>query len=314
MKFSVVTLFPSLVEGFCGQGLLAGARERGLVRIECVNPREFTSDVHGTVDDRAFGGGDGMVMKCEPLAAAIESVRANARAGPLDVSDSAARSPYAADAIRVIVLSPAGTPWTQSRAREFAQRGGHVVLVCGRYAGIDQRFVEAYADEEISLGDFVLNGGEVAALAMIESVARLIPGVLGNSVSAEQDSFTNNLLEAPQFTRPREWKPGRIRSGENYLKGWHAADGLHDANGSHESSDAASGCLPNWPIPSPLLSGNHVEIAKFLQAVSVVRTEVLRPGTVARGLREAATLVSALTDAELKSIGLSRPAISQLEF
>ncbi len=278
MKFSVVTLFPSLIEGFCGQGLLAGARERGLVRVECVNPREFTSDVHGTVDDRAFGGGDGMVMKCEPLAAAIESLRAEARVRAGDTTS-------AAEAVRVIVLSPSGTPWTQSRARDWAERGGHVALVCGRYAGIDQRFVEAYADEEISLGDFVLNGGEIAALALIESVARLIPGVLGNSVSAEADSFTNNLLEAPQFTRPREWVTGA------------------NASNSREQT---------WIVPSPLLSGNHAEIAKFLHALGVVRTEILRPGTVKASLRESLALVSPLSDLELKSLGISREDLAQI--
>src|SRR5262249_25870175 len=155
-----------------------------IVQVECVNPRTFTSDVHGTVDDRAFGGGDGMVMKPEPLAAAIESL---------------------AKPVNVVVLTPQGRVWDQARARQWAARGGHVALVCGRYAGIDQRFIAKYADEEISLGDFVLNGGELAALAVIESVTRLLPGALGNSVSCEKDSFSNGRLEAPQFTRPREW-------------------------------------------------------------------------------------------------------------
>ena len=268
MKFSVVTLFPSLIESFCGQGLLGGARERGLVRVECVNPREFTSDVHGTVDDRAYGGGDGMVMKPEPLAAAIELL--SVQGGP------EAASPR--DVPHVVVLSPSGTPWSQSRAHEWAERGGHVALVCGRYAGIDQSFVEAYADEEISLGDFVLNGGEVAALAVIESVARLIPGVLGNAVSAEQDSFSIGLLEAPQFTRPCEWSA----KGEK------------------------------WVVPAPLLSGHHAQVAKFLYAVSVVQTALRRPDMVTSDQSESLKLVLQLSPAELKAMGFSAKELQDL--
>lgn len=218
MKFTAITLFPSIIENYCGEGLLGQARERGIVRVECVNPREFASDVHRTVDDRAFGGGDGMVMKPESLAAAVESL------GP---------------DVRVAVLSPQGRVWNQSKAREWAGRGGHVALVCGRYAGIDQRFVEKYADEEISVGDFVLNGGELAALAVVESVTRLLPGALGNVISGVHDSFSDGLLEAPQFTRPREWE--------------------------------------GMPVPSPLLSGNHAMIENFQRVLSVFRTALKRP-------------------------------------
>ncbi len=229
MKFTVVTLFPGLIEGFLQEGLLASAREKGRLAVETLNPRRFTRDVHGTVDDRAFGGGDGMVMKPEPLAAAVDHLRA------------------ADERVRVVVLTPQGRRWNQTLARQYAERGGHVALVSGRYAGIDQRFVAEYADDEISLGDFVLNGGEIAALAVIESVARLIPGVLGNRESAEKDSFTDGLLEAPQYTRPREWK--------------------------------------GHTVPAPLLSGNHSEIEAFKNTLSVVRTLKLRPDLLA-GLTE----------------------------
>jgi len=253
VKFTAVTLFPQLIEHYCGGGLLGQAREKGLVRIECFYPREFTSDVHHTVDDKAFGGGDGMVMKPEPLAAAIEKLRLD---GP----------------VQVVVLTPQGKPWSQAAAAGMAKQGGHVALVCGRYAGIDQRFSETYADEEISLGDFVLNGGELAALSVIESVTRLLPGALGNSVSAEKDSFSEGLLEAPQFTRPREW------------------NGL--------------------PVPAPLLSGNHAEIAAFLKAVATVRTAVLRPDLRPAGLAAACEIVSALGDSELEALGLTRAQVS----
>lgn len=220
MKFTVVSLFPNLIESYFSEGLVSSARVKGLLSVETLNPRTFTTDVHGTVDDRAFGGGDGMVMKPEPLAAAVESLP---------------------DA-RIVVLSPQGRVWNQEIAREYAEQGGHVALVCGRYAGIDQRFVAEYADDEISIGDFVLNGGELAALAVIESTARLIPGVLGNRESAAKDSFSDGLLEAPQFTRPREWK------------------------GRH--------------VPAPLLSGNHAEIDVFKRGVSLLRTLKLRPDLV----------------------------------
>jgi tRNA (guanine37-N1)-methyltransferase len=254
MKFSVLTLFPELIEGFCGQGLLGTAREKNLVQIECVNPRTFTSDVHGTVDDRAFGGGDGMVMKPEPLAAAVESLE---------------------KPVRVVVLSPSGRVWDQSVAREWALSGGHVALVCGRYAGIDQRFVEKYAEEEISLGNFVLNGGELAALSIVESVTRLLPGALGNSVSAACDSFSDGRLEAPQFTRPREWS--------------------------------------GMPVPSPLLSGNHAEIEKFLRAAGLVQTALRRPDWTqsATELKEAAGLLLKLPDAELSALGVERESVKK---
>lgn len=254
MKFSVITLFPDLIEGFCSQGLLASAREKGVVRVECVNPRVFTSDVHGTVDDRAFGGSDGMVMKPEPLAAAVESLGGSAR---------------------VVVLTPQGRVWDQPMARELALAGGHVALVCGRYAGIDQRFIEKYADDEISIGNFVLNGGELAALTVIESVSRLLPGALGNSVSGEKDSFSGGLLEAPQFTRPREWE--------------------------------------GYSVPSPLLSGNHAGIERFLRAAGLVQTALRRPGWVALDaeLASAARLLSALTDGELRSLGVERESVKK---
>lgn len=258
MKFTAVTLFPELISDYCGAGLLGAACERGLVKVATLNPRQFTSDVHHTVDDKAFGGGDGMVMKPEPLAAAVTELRA-------------------AGEVWVAVLSPQGRVWNQELAKEWAGRGGHVALVCGRYAGIDQRFIEECADDEISLGDFVLNGGELAALAVIESVVRLLPGALGNAVSAEFDSFSHGLLEAPQFTRPREWE-GR-------------------------------------PVPAPLLSGNHSGIARFLKAVALVRTALLRPD-LSRApkteLQTSAREVERLSDAELASLGLTRGDLKPL--
>lgn len=252
MKFTVVTLFPQLIEHFREEGLLGQAQKNGLVEIRTVNPRHFTEDAHHTVDDRAFGGGDGMVMKYEPLAKAVRN----------------------ANGTHVAVLTPQGIPWKQSQAKKWAERAdAHFVLVCGRYAGIDQRFVNEFADEEISIGDFILNGGEIAACAVIESVARLIPGSLGNKVSAHKDSFTEGLLECPQFTRPRE--------------------------------------VEGKSVPAALLSGDHKKIAEFERAVSIVRTSVLRPDLPIDSveLKKSLLLVSALTDVELEALGLTRESL-----
>jgi tRNA (guanine37-N1)-methyltransferase len=258
VKFTVVTLFPQLIEHFREEGLLGQALSKKLVEIVTVNPRHFTEDAHHTVDDRAFGGGDGMVMKFEPLAKAVRFAKGERPA-------------------RVAVLTPQGRPWKQSRAVEWAhEENAHFILVCGRYAGIDQRLVNQLADEEISLGDFILNGGEIAACAVIESVARLLPGALGNQVSAHKDSFSEGLLECPQFTRPRE------------------VEGLG--------------------IPAVLLSGDHKKVAEFERAVSVVRTRILRPdlSIAAEELKKSLSLVGALKDEELRALGLSRELLGAL--
>lgn len=256
MKFTVITLFPELIDSVVTSGLLGQARERGNVEVTTINPRQFTTDAHHTVDDRAYGGGDGMVMKVEPLAAAVKA---------------------AGEGARVFILSPQGRPWTQAEACEWAAEGGHRVLVCGRYAGIDQRFRVLHAEDEISLGDFILNGGEVAACAVIESVVRLLPGTLGNRESALKDSFSNGLLECPQFTRPRE------------------VGGLN--------------------VPEPLLSGNHARVKEFEQAVSEVRTALLRPDLLSKEfeIKRALQVVRRLSDEELVSLSLTRADLESLE-
>ncbi|MBX3022510.1 MAG: tRNA (guanosine(37)-N1)-methyltransferase TrmD [Bdellovibrionales bacterium] len=256
MKFSVITLFPRIVEAFAAEGLLAQARERGLLALETVNPRQFTEDVHQTVDDRTFGGGDGMVMKVEPLARAVATLEPGTR---------------------VVVLSPQGRLWQQSEAAAWAKEGRPVAFVCGRYAGIDHRFTVKYADDEISIGDYVLNGGEVAACAIIESVARLIPGVLGNAVSAARDSFSERLLECPQFTRPRE--------------------------------------VEGMSVPAPLLSGHHAKINEFENSVALVRTALFRPDLLSAEaeLQPAVKVVGALNDNELYALGLTREDLKELQ-
>jgi tRNA (guanine37-N1)-methyltransferase len=258
LKFTVVSLFPDLIESVVSHGLIGQAREKGGLQIETRNPRQYTSDVHHTVDDRAFGGGDGMVMKVEPLAKAVTELRA-------------------AGAVRVVVLTPQGRIWNQALARDWATEGTHTVLICGRYAGIDHRFTMKYADEEISLGDFILNGGEVAACAVIESVARLLPLVLGNEVSALKDSFSDGLLECPQFTRPRD--------------------------------------VEGMPVPSPLLSGHHEKIREFEGVVGLLRTMLLRPDLISvppQDLERKVKLVSSLPDAEIHALGFSRSDLAGL--
>lgn len=184
MEISVVSLFPEMVKEIARHGVVGRAIDNSIVDLECVNPRDFAKDTHRTVDDRPYGGGPGMVMKFEPVAAAVEQAKEAMPAG----------SP-------VICMSPQGTPFDQASARRLAKLPG-MILLAGRYEGIDERLIEAVVDEEISLGDFVLSGGEIAAMAVIDAVARLLPGVLGDDASALQDSFSEGLLDYPHYTRP----------------------------------------------------------------------------------------------------------------
>ncbi len=216
MKFTVVTILPELIGPALTAGVVGRAREAGVITVETVTPRDFTHDRHRTVDDNPYGGGPGMVMKPEPLLAAI------AAAGPG----------------HRIFLSPTGRPLTQARVRELV-RHPHLVLVCGRYEGIDDRVVEAAIDEEISLGDYVLSGGELGALVIIDAVARLVPGVLGEATSADDESFQAGLLEYPQYTRPPELA-GRV-------------------------------------VPPILQSGNHAAIAAWRRVEAMRRTAARRP-------------------------------------
>lgn len=184
MRFDVVTLFPDMVAAVAGHGVTGRAMETGSVRLALWNPRDYTHDRHRTVDDRPYGGGPGMVMKVEPLRDAIQAAREVAPQGS-----------------RVVYLSPQGRRFDQAAALEFAQRPG-MVLVAGRYEGIDERLVETEIDEEWSIGDYVLSGGELAALVVIDAVTRLLPGVLGDAESARQDSYMDGLLDCPHYTRP----------------------------------------------------------------------------------------------------------------
>jgi tRNA (guanine37-N1)-methyltransferase len=191
MHVAVVTLFPAMLAAVTGHGIANRAVNSGLLHVQGVNPRDYTRDAHRTVDDRPFGGGPGMVMKMEPLRdATVAACRA--------VEDATGQRP------RVICLSPQGAVFTQEKAQSLASASG-LVLVAGRYEGIDERFIEAYVDEELSIGDYVLSGGELAAMVVIDALTRLLPGALGDEDSAKQDSFSgefSGLLDCPHYTRP----------------------------------------------------------------------------------------------------------------
>jgi tRNA (guanine37-N1)-methyltransferase len=202
MQFSVISLFPEMFDAVAKYGVVGRAIDNQVVSLRCINPRDFTTDAHRTVDDRPYGGGPGMVMKYEPMAAAIEQARETMPAES-----------------RVICMSPQGVPFDQAAAKRLTGLPG-VILLAGRYEGIDERLIETQVDEEISLGDYVMSGGEIAAMAVIDATVRLLPGVLGDDESALQDSFSDGLLDFPHYTRP-EVIDGR-RVPEVLLSGDHA--------------------------------------------------------------------------------------------
>lgn len=223
-RAEVLTLFPRMITGYTSESILGKAVEKRLLEVTATDIRDFAEGKHRNTDDTPYGGGAGMVMKVEPLTGAIAAARA--------------RLPGA----RVILLSPRGATFTQVKARELAAQGS-VILVCGRYEGIDERAMAAI-DEELSLGDFVLTGGELGALIVIDAVARLVPGVLGNAESAQTESFESGLLEHPHYTRPPEW------------------------NGV--------------PVPEVLQRGDHARIARWRRWHALKLTEARRPDLFAK--------------------------------
>jgi len=222
MRFDVITLFPEFVQAGVELGVVGRALQRAVISLQTWNPRDFTTDPYRRIDDRTFGGGPGMVMMVEPLARALTAAR--------EASEEPAW---------VIHPSPKGRPLTQERVRQLAELP-RIVMIASRYEGVDQRFLDRYVDEEISLGDYVLAGGELPALTVIEAVTRLLPGVLNDASSAEQDSFCEpNMLDCPHYTRPE--------------------------------------VLPEGRVPPLLLSGNHALIARWRRAMQLRDTLALRP-------------------------------------
>lgn len=239
MRIDAVTLFPDMFGVVRDAGVTGRAHAQGLWSIQTWNPRDFTHDVHRTVDDRPYGGGPGMVMMAEPLSLAVAEIRRT-------------RASQSLPGAPVVLLSPTGERYSQARASALAQSSG-AILVCGRYEGVDQRFIDSHVDEQWSLGDFVLSGGELAALAMIDAAVRLLPGALNHGESSLQDSFQetlSGLLDSPHYTRPETF------SGER--------------------------------VPQVLMSGNHALIARWRREQSLRLTALKRPDLIeqarARGL------------------------------
>jgi len=222
MLFQVLTTFPKMIEAVVGESILGRARQKGMIEVQAVNLRDFTADKHRTTDDAPFGGGPGMVMKPEPVFKAVESLVARARGGRP----------------RVLLMTPQGRRFDQPMAAQLA-RESHLIIICGRYEGVDERIREHLVTDEISVGDYVLTGGELAALIVIDAVARLVPGVLGDASSAENESFSSGLLEYPQYTRPAEFR--------------------------------------GYKVPEVLLSGNHEQIRKWRREQALERTLRRRP-------------------------------------
>ncbi|MCZ2156074.1 MAG: tRNA (guanosine(37)-N1)-methyltransferase TrmD [Bryobacterales bacterium] len=240
MKFHIVTIFPDFFVGPMGHGVLKKAQEAGRVEVLVHDLRNWTSDRHRTVDDRPFGGGEGMLLKPEPLFDAVESIWPDRAQADLPKSEAGAE---AAPWKRVLLLSAQGRRFDQAMARRLAELD-ELLLICGRYEGVDERVAEHLADDEISVGDFVLSGGELAAAMVVDVVARLIPGVLGNEASAVHESFgasTTELgfLDCPQYTRPAEFR--------------------------------------GWKVPEVLLSGNHAEIREWREHTAREKTARMRP-------------------------------------
>jgi len=224
---SVGLRFTVLIEEFTRHGILSRGIDRGLLSVSTYNPRDYTEDVHRTVDDRPYGGGPGMVMKVSPLKAAIEAA----------VADVCESDPGGSDADKsvaplVVFLSPQGERFTQPRAREWSTRDRPLVLIAGRYEGVDERLIERYVDCEISIGDYVLSGGEIGAMAVVDAVARLLPGVAGNEESVQADSFgEDGLLDHPHYTRPEslqgEQVPDVLTSGDHHrIRQWRRRQAL----------------------------------------------------------------------------------------
>jgi tRNA (guanine37-N1)-methyltransferase len=248
MRFDLITIFPEFFRGPLEHGIVRRAREAGLIDMHVQDLRAFTKDRHRTVDDRPFGGGEGMVLKPEPLFEAVESLLGH---GMGDATKPPARDPRTA----IILMSAAGKLFSQETARRFAQLE-RILFICGRYEGVDERVAEHLATEELSIGDFVLSGGELAALLVMDAVTRLLPGALGNEASSQNESFSavadlptgvshqsqatsHALLDFPHYTRPADYR--------------------------------------GWNVPEVLIGGNHAEVAKWRRAASMEKTRRNRP-------------------------------------
>src|SRR5277367_6081555 len=261
MRFDLITIFPEFFTGPLDYGIVRRAREANLIETHVHDLRAFTHDRHRTVDDRPFGGGEGMVMKPEPLFAAVESL--------FSCADGAESSAIPSERAAVILLSASGTMFRQETARRFAQLG-RIVFICGRYEGVEERVAEHLATDEISIGDFVLSGGELAAAMILDAVTRLIPGALGNEDSIVNESFSE---VAPSSERARHAVPLRPHENSSGANENHAADrGILDY--PHYTRPPS---FRGWDVPEVLLGGNHEEIRKWRRRCALEKTWRNRP-------------------------------------
>jgi tRNA (guanine37-N1)-methyltransferase len=228
MRIDIVTLFPEICRGPLSESIMKRAQENRIAELHIHNLRDWTTDKHHVVDDSPFGGGQGMVMKPEPIYAAVEDLK----------------SPIANRKPQILLMSPAGRRLDQQMAQQLSQES-HLIIISGHYEGVDHRVIEHLIDLEISIGDYVLTNGAIAAVVLVDSIVRLLPGTLGHEQSAADDSFSNGLLEAPQYTRPADFR--------------------------------------GWKVPEVLLSGNHAEIAKWRKEQAIKRTRENRPDLLGRG-------------------------------
>lgn len=227
LRFDVITIFPEFFRETIDCGIVRRARNAGIVDIKAHDLRQWTTDKHHVVDDRPFGGGDGMILKPEPIFTAVEALTGVSR-----------KEDFTSE-VRIVLLSPQGKVFSQSLAQDLSENASRVVLICGRYEGVDERVTDALVTDEISIGDYVLSGGEPAAMVVIDAVVRLLPGALGSDTSAVFESFSEGLLDYPQYTRPPEF---------NGMK-----------------------------VPEVLLSGNHAEIERWRREAALAKTRRNRP-------------------------------------
>ena len=234
MKIDILTLFPEICRAPLSESIMKRAQENGIIDLRIHNLRDWTKDRHHIVDDAPFGGGQGMVMKAEPIFAAVEELQ----------GQIGEKSKIENRKSKIILMSPAGHRFDQQMATQLSQES-HLIIVCGHYEGVDHRVIEHLVDLEISIGDYVLTNGAIAAVVLVDAIVRLVPGVLGHEQSAVDDSFSAALLEAPQYTRPAEFR--------------------------------------GWKVPNVLLSGNHAEIAAWRKEQALERTKENRPDLLGRG-------------------------------
>jgi len=247
VRIDILTLFPTIAAIPLGESMIGKAQQRGLVTIQAHNLRDWARDKHRTTDDAPYGGSQGMVMKCEPIFEAVEELKRKASDQYSVISNESAQNPADhcplntdhSSQSRVIFLTPGGQCFDQKMATEYAQPGSHLILLCGHYEGIVQRVIDHLVDEEVSIGDYVLTNGALAAAVLTDAVVRLLPGVLGDENSAPDDSFASGLIEGPQYTRPVEFR--------------------------------------GWRVPDILLSGNHAAIAAWRREQALARTRSVRP-------------------------------------